>query len=339
MYTKEESISRMNHLGAQGEAFFFLIPYDEGLSLISCKNKPAPGLSFSLPLGYHCAPEHASRPLPDKPFFRSFPTSREHYGKSFQQVMDHLYRGDSYLLNLCFPTRVETNLELAHFFHKAQAPFKLLLEGKEFCLSQDKEEFAFVCFSPEEFIRIRGNQISTFPMKGTADASSPDSAEQLLSDEKEKREHATIVDLMRNDLSMIATNIEVKRYRYLDLVPTSGGGVWQCSSEITGTLPTDWRSRLGTLLRTILPAGSITGAPKESTCCAIQKAEMQNRGYFTGIFGYFNGSDLDSAVAIRFLEKNNSQLHYKSGGGLTTMSSLQEEYEELIRKVYVPFVF
>lgn len=184
MYTKEESISRMNHLGAQGEAFFFLIPYDEGRSLISCKNKPAPGLSFSLPLGYHCAPEHASRPLPDKPFFRSFPTSREHYGKSFQQVMDHLYRGDSYLLNLCFPTRVETNLELAHFFHKAQAPFKLLLEGKEFCLSQDKEEFAFVCFSPEEFIRIRGNQISTFPMKGTADASSPDSAEQLLSDEK-----------------------------------------------------------------------------------------------------------------------------------------------------------
>ena len=87
----------------------------------------------------------------------------------------------------------------------------------------------------------------------------------------------------------------------------------------------------------LLPAGSVTGAPKEATCRAIAEAEDMERGFYTGIFGFFNGRDLDSAVAIRFMEEDGANLVYKSGGGITVMSRMEDEYREAIAKVYVPF--
>ena len=83
---------------------------------------------------------------------------------------------------------------------------------------------------------------------------------------------------MRNDLSMVATGVRVKRYRYISPVETSKGTILQCSSEISGLLPENWRSRLGEILLKLLPAGSVTGAPKEATCRAIAEAEDMERG-------------------------------------------------------------
>jgi len=86
----------------------------------------------------------------------------------------------------------------------------------------------------------------------------------------------------------------------------------------------------------MLPAGSITGAPKKKTVEIIQKAEGYDRGYYTGIFGHFDGRDLDSAVAIRFIEKQGEELIFKSGGGITFQSDWKKEYDEMQKKVYVP---
>jgi para-aminobenzoate synthetase component 1 len=85
-----------------------------------------------------------------------------------------------------------------------------------------------------------------------------------------------------------------------------------------------------------LPAGSITGAPKAKTVEIIKQTENYTRGFYTGIFGYFDGVNLDSAVMIRFIENENGRLFFKSGGGITSMSEVQKEYEELIQKIYVP---
>ena len=110
----------------------------------------------------------------------------------------------------------------------------------------------------------------------------------------------------------------------------------QVSSEITGNLPSDYRNRLGEILVKLLPAGSISGAPKPKTLEIIQKAEGEKRGYYTGIFGYFDGHQLDSGVMIRFIEKAAEKYFYRSGGGITTQSISSLEYQEAIDKVYVP---
>jgi para-aminobenzoate synthetase component 1 len=111
----------------------------------------------------------------------------------------------------------------------------------------------------------------------------------------------------------------------------------QVSSQISGTLPPNWQANLGDLLFTLLPAGSISGTPKRKTLEIIQQVEGYERGFFTGIFGYFDGKDyLDSAVMIRFIERQGEQLIYKSGGGLTIDSDAHSEYQELLSKVYLP---
>ena len=112
----------------------------------------------------------------------------------------------------------------------------------------------------------------------------------------------------------------------------------QVSSEIEGTLSSLWTTHLGELLWNLLPAGSISGAPKNKTIEIIKDAEIRPRGYYTGVFGYFDGKELDSAVAIRFIEQDKKDFFYWSGGGITAYSSLEEEYRELNNKIYVPTV-
>lgn len=102
-------------------------------------------------------------------------------------------------------------------------------------------------------------------MKGTIDASIPDAAQAILADPKETAEHYTVVDLLRNDLGMVAERVEVKRFRYIDTLRTNRGDILQVSSEIVGTLPEDSFSRMGDILFRMLPAGSVSGAPKRST--------------------------------------------------------------------------
>ena len=200
-------------------------------------------------------------------------------------------------------------------------------------------EGEFVCFSPETFVTIRDGYIASYPMKGTIKASVPEAAEKILNNSKETAEHHTIVDLIRNDLSMVATDVTVKRFRFVDRIATNEGDILQVSSEIIGKLPENYSSQLGNIIFTLLPAGSVTGAPKHKTIEIIRSIEKTGRGYYTGICGHFDGQNLDSAVMIRFIEvQDDETLWFRSGGGITCNSDLESEYHELIDKVYVPFV-
>ena len=232
--------------------------------------------------------------------------------------------GNSFLTNLTFPTPITTTLTLKEIFHLSEAPYKLLFKN------------LFVVFSPELFIEIKDHKISSYPMKGTIDAAQINAESIILNDPKEIAEHHTIVDMIRSDLSSVSTNVKVERFRFLNKVKTHNKTLLQVSSEITGELPENFQSHLGDIFSKLLPAGSICGAPKKKTLEIIHQAEIYERGYYTGVFGIFDGMDLRSAVMIRFIEKSGAGYIFKSGGGITFSSDPEKEYLELIDKVYVP---
>ena len=98
-----------------------------------------------------------------------------------------------------------------------------------------------------------------------------------------------------------------------------------------------FEGKFGSILKELLPAGSITGAPKKATMQLIAKIEAYDRGFYTGIMGKFDGNSFNSGVLIRFIEKRKDGLIFKSGGGITVFSEATKEYDELIQKVYLPF--
>ncbi|AMW17069.1 aminodeoxychorismate synthase component I [Glaesserella parasuis] len=252
------------------------------------------------------------------------PPNYTQYKKAFDFVQQQIQIGNSYLLNLTQQTKIKTNYHLAQIFQQSKAKYKLLLDEN------------FVCFSPECFIRIKENKIYSYPMKGTINANEEDAVNKLLNSEKEFTEHNTIVDLIRNDLALVSKYIQVTKYRYVEKVVTHRGAIYQTSSEICGELDENWQENIGTMLDKLLPAGSISGAPKVKTVEIIQQAEQQERGYYTGIFGYFDGENVESAVAIRYIEKQGDKYYFRSGGGITALSQLDDEYNEILEKVYVP---
>ncbi|MEW6506707.1 MAG: aminodeoxychorismate synthase component I [Bacteroidota bacterium] len=259
-------------------------------------------------------------------YFNKFPASCDEYIRAFEVVMNHIKAGNTYLCNLTFPTGIETNYSLLELFYSSLARYKLYYEDR------------FVVFSPECFVKIDNGRIYSFPMKGTIDASIPNAKEIILSDEKELAEHLTIVDLIRNDLSITATNVVVEDFRYVEEITTNQKNLLQVSSKISGILPDNYPSKIGGIIFSLLPAGSISGAPKKKTVEIIKEAENYKRGYYTGVFGVFDGKQLDSAVMIRFIEKIGNQYYFKSGGGITFMSTPLSEYKELADKVYVPII-
>jgi para-aminobenzoate synthetase component 1 len=256
--------------------------------------------------------------------FRKIPVIREKYFEAFNKVVHHINRGDTYLVNLTFPTALETNLTLEELFYVSRAPYRLLFKNE------------FLVFSPECFVRIINDQIFSYPMKGTIDASIPGAEEKLLSSKKELYEHNTIVDLIRNDLSIVSECVMVTKFRYIDKIVTNEKDLLQVSSEIRGNLIKNWKNKLADILIQMLPAGSVSGAPKRKTVEIIRKFEKQERGYFTGIFGIFDGKNLESAVNIRYIERQGKGLQFRSGGGITAMSDAETEYDEMVNKVYVP---
>lgn len=314
----------MNRSGLSGRPFIFIVDYKQEHVWVEEPDAVDPEeLLYDLN-GFTNVTGNGKQYPKKQVEWETEPVSFETYSRSFQTVSDHIRAGNSYLVNLTCATPVRTNLTLKEIFYSSQAPYRLWLRDR------------FVIFSPEIFVRMEDGFIYSYPMKGTIDASRPDARERILADKKEEAEHATIVDLIRNDLSQVASDVTVSRYRYIDELETNKGRLLQVSSEIRGKLPDDWKAVLGTVLFSLLPAGSITGAPKKKTMEIIDEAETYRRGFYTGVMGYFDGNRLDSAVMIRFLEQEGERLLFKSGGGITSQSDLQSEYNEMKQKVYVP---
>jgi len=323
LLNRQQIIEQINHLAVLGIPFLFIIDYKAESGYVIRQDEmdehfvkfAIEGVTSSHPL---------NNQVSYKITWQIKPLSLKDYQPKFDYVVEQIRLGNSFLTNLTQPTEVETNLSLLDLYELGSAKYKLWLNGM------------FTVLSPETFVRIHQGVISSFPMKGTIDASVPNAEEQILNDPKERAEHATIVDLIRNDLSLVAEQVDVKRYRYVEKLHTNKADLLQVSSEITGRLPNDYRRQLGDILFALLPAGSICGAPKQKTLEIIDSVEGYERGFYTGICGWFDGENLDSAVMIRFAEQHDDRFVFKSGGGITSQSELEKEYEELIQKIYVP---
>lgn len=314
---------QLNQLGQQQKPCFFLMDFEQQLPRVwDLTQTDADQPRFDFP----------GRPEAGTPPQGMFPTklSPDHvapdvFQRAFQVVQDGLRRGDSFLTNLTFPTPIVMAAGLEEVYWQSEAKYRILLPEN------------FVCFSPETFVTVdAGGYIESRPMKGTA-LDTPAARAELLHSPKEVAEHATIVDLIRNDLSQVAKRVRVTDYRYFHKIATSSRGLVQTSSKIGGQLPPDWKSQLGDLLATLLPAGSVSGAPKPATLDIIRRAEPGPRGYYCGIGGYFDGRTLDTCVLIRFIEKAAAGTYlFRSGGGITARSNWREEYAELQAKIRIP---
>jgi len=253
------------------------------------------------------------------------PVTFTSYRDKLLQVQAYIRKGETYLLNLTQPTPIDIGKKSFHeIYMLANAPYKLRYQDK------------FVCFSPEKFIDIIDDRILTYPMKGTIDASVENARQRILDDTKEMAEHVMIVDLLRNDLGIVANDIRVDRFRYITQIQAGNKQLLQVSSQISGKLPKNWRQNFSSILQALLPAGSISGTPKKRTVEIIQTIENYKRDFFSGIFGYFDGKNFTSAVMIRFIENQGDKVVYKSGGGITIDSDAKKEYREMVSKIYIP---
>lgn len=316
-------IEKINYLAKNKIPFFFIIDYDVKNFEIFYKKTENPNVLFNINgiKNYNYKINNKSN---NNILIKKQIVPYNIYKNSFDIIKNEFLNGNTFLVNLTFPTDININLSLEDIFYMSNAKYKILYKNK------------FVVFSPEIFIQIKNGKIYSFPMKGTIDASIPNAEKIILEDEKELAEHITIVDLIRNDIGMVSSKVKVNRFRYIDTINTNNKKLLQVSSEIEGTLPYNYLENLGDIIFKLLPAGSICGAPKKETLSIIKKSEIYKRGYYTGIAGYFDGENLDSCVMIRFIEQNEDKLIFKSGGGITVYSNPEKEYKEMEDKIYVP---
>ena len=320
-YEKEEGFKEIDKLGQSRTPFLFIISYDQNKIFAKALNDLDSDIYYKLESWRNYPVQKREKPFT----FSKYPVAFSVYQKALEKVLEEIRSGNTYLLNLTFKTPIETNYSMKEIFTYARAKFKLYYKD------------AFICFSPERFVEIEGDTIATYPMKGTIDAKLPNAKERILNDEKEMAEHVMIVDLMRNDLGIIGSEVKVEKFRFVEKIKAGKKELLQVSSKITAKLPTHWQDNIGMLLSQLLPAGSITGTPKKSTVNIIDEVENFERDFYTGVFGVFDGTSLRSGVMIRFIEKENEKLYYKSGGGITIDSDAKSEHEELIDKIYLPF--
>ncbi|MBI3873956.1 MAG: aminodeoxychorismate synthase component I [Arcobacter sp.] len=315
--------STLNSFGNDRRPFFFCISYDlKSWDVLSLDNLTTE-IKYSIDKFDNSTKNEISK---NEIQYTTFST----YKKKFHQVISNIKDGNTYLLNLTTKTKITSSNSLFDIYENSTAKYKLYYKDK------------FVSFSPETFIKISNNKISTFPMKGTINANINGAVSKILNNPKELAEHTMIVDLLRNDLNIVSKNVKVENFRYIDKIKAGENELYQVSSVISGELNEDWHNKVGDILVNLLPAGSITGTPKRKTVEIIKNIEKYNRGYFSGIWGIYDGKKLDSAVLIRFIEKSNiktsskNQFIYKSGGGITLDSDVKDEYNEMIEKVYIP---
>ena len=329
LFINHQKFLELDQLSQQKVPFFFVIDFlMENVLIFNEKELSQKKISIDFPqyknIEYQ---EFESKEIQ----WTAFPQRKEDYKKGFDIVQEHLKRGDSYLVNYTCETKIDINLSLEEIFHQSKAKYKVLIPNQ------------FTFFSPETFVEITNQKIYTHPMKGTIDAAKENAVELLKNDVKEKAEHYTVVDLLRNDLSMVANNVRLDEFQRIDFLQTRNKNLYAMSSEISGEVKPEFQYKIGSLLQKILPAGSILGAPKPKTLEVILEAENYDRGFYTGIAGYFDGENLDSCVMIRYIENKNflslkekPNLVFKSGGGITHLSRLEDEYQEMKNKIYVP---
>ena len=273
------------------------------------------------------APAAIPRPVlktPPVPLF-----SREEYAAMVEKAKGYIREGD--IFQVVLSNRLTADMEGSLFdvyrVLRASNPSPYM-----FYFSSDDLEAAGA--SPETLVKVEDGRVTTFPLAGTRPRGETDEADRaleaaLLADEKELAEHNMLVDLGRNDIGKIAALGSVRVDKYLSVERFSH--VMHLGSTVSGRLE-EGRDAVDAV-GAVLPAGTLSGAPKIRACEIIRELENNKRGLYGGAIGYldFTGN-LDTCIAIRLAFKKNGRVFVRSGAGIVADSVPDKEYQECLNK-------
>lgn len=276
------------------------------------------------------APSTAEEAAPlSKPATLKGNFSHREYLAAVEKARQYIIAGDIFEVNLS--QRFEAGLAIS--------PYQLYRRLRQinpapFACYLGFDEVVVVSASPERFLRLRGHQVETRPIKGTRPRGKTQQgddalANELLNSSKDRAENIMIVDLERNDLGRVCRygSVRVSELAILEVYPT----VFHLTSTVVGSLREDKNGI--DLLRATFPGGSVTGAPKVRSMEIIDELEPTRRSVYTGSIGYlgFNG-DLDLNIAIRTILVKDSRACFQVGGAVTYDSDPEAEYRETLDK-------
>ena len=255
--------------------------------------------------------------------------SRSKYCEMVNKAKDYIYQGD--IFQVVLSNRIEAEISGSLF-----DTYRVLRTTNPspymFYFSSDDIEIAGA--SPETLVKVNDNKLYTFPLAGTRPrGKTPDEdlklEEDLLNDEKELAEHNMLVDLGRNDIGRIAEIGSVSVDKYMSVERFSH--VMHIGSTVTGTLRGDLDCLVA--LDSILPAGTLSGAPKIRACEIINELEDNKRGIYGGAIGYVDFSgNLDTCISIRIAFARNNRVFIRSGAGIVADSVAENEFDECMNK-------
>lgn len=255
--------------------------------------------------------------------------SEAQYQTAIQQIRHWLYEGHTYQVNFTFPIKQaldEDPLALfAYLVSQQDVPYASYFRA---------DDYAIISISPELFFDKQGYTVRCKPMKGTmargrSYQEDRQRADALHHSEKDRAENLMIVDMIRNDLGMIADlgTVASSRVFGVESWPT----VHQMTTEVSGQT----NASLGDIFKALYPCASITGAPKKRTMEIITELEPEPRGVYCGALGFVYQDRAQFSVGIRTMTLQNSQARYCVGSGVTWQSSAEAEYEECLLKAQV----
>ncbi|MCR5101953.1 MAG: anthranilate synthase component I [Butyrivibrio sp.] len=258
-----------------------------------------------------------------KPLF-----SKDEFCKKVETVKHYIREGDIFQLVLSNPMEAAFEGSLLNTYRVLRttnpSPYMFYFSG----------DVEIAGASPETLVKVDNGRICTFPLAGTRPrGESPEEdlrlEKELLADEKERAEHNMLVDLGRNDLGRLCKFGTVNVKKYMEIERYSH--VMHIGSEVEGEMRDDLRAT--DAVDSVLPAGTLSGAPKIRACEIIDELEDNKRGIYGGAIGYvdFTGN-LDTCIAIRLAFKKNGKVFVRSGAGIVADSVPEKEYQECINK-------
>lgn len=255
--------------------------------------------------------------------------SRERYCKMVESAKRHIYEGDIFQIVL-------SNRLSAPFEGSLLNTYRILrtINPSPYMFYFSGTDVEVAGASPETLVKLEDGILHTFPLAGTRPRGKTDSEDkeleqELLSDEKELAEHNMLVDLGRNDLGKISKfgTVEVEKLHCVERF----SHVMHIGSTVRGEIRDD-KDALDAI-EAVLPAGTLSGAPKIRACQLIGELENNKRGIYGGAIGYidFTGN-MDTCIAIRIAYKKNGKVFVRSGAGIVADSDPEKEYEECLNK-------
>ena len=255
--------------------------------------------------------------------------SKEKFCSMVEKAKEHIKNGDIFQVVLSNPicAKIEGSLMDTYRVLRTTNPSPYM-----FYFSSDIIEIAGA--SPETLVKLQNKSLYTFPLAGTRSRGKNEEEDlnlekNLLADEKELAEHNMLVDLARNDLGRVSEFGSIKLEKYMEIKRFSH--VMHIGSTVKGTIRRD--KDVLDVIDAILPAGTLSGAPKIRACEIIEELEQNKRGIYGGAIGYLSFSgNMDTCIAIRIAFTKKNQVFIRSGAGIVADSVAESEFEECMNK-------